>query len=155
MNFDLRGLTVDTAAVVFDRSSIFLKIVPLFSWLRRPQAFSNTSIYFWCKVDIGNVYKVDLMGCCMFDARSWHCDISCCDIVTFHVMTLWHFVLWHCDIWHCDISRIPINILLVWVQSTCTLYLIHINAICKFTQLAHFHPIQCKSQNLLSHGQNF
>ena len=176
--FERNDLTVDTAAVVFDRSSIFLKIVPLFSWLRRPQAFSNTSVYFWCKVDIGNVYKVDLMGCCMFDARSWHCDISCCDIVTFHVLTLWHFMLWycdiscrdivtfhvitfwhfmlwHCDIWHCDISRIPINILLVWVQSTCTLYLIHINAICKFTQLAHFHPIQCKSQKLLSHGQNF
>ena len=92
--------------------------------------YNCTSVYFWCKVDIGNVYKVDLMGCCMFDARSWHCDIPCCDIVTFHVMTLWHFVLWHCDIWHCDISRIPINILLVWVQSTCTLYLIHINAIC-------------------------
>ena len=138
--FERNDLTVDTAAVVFDRSSIFLKIVPLFSWLRRPQAFSNTSVYFWCKVDIGNVYKMDLMGYCMFETS---------------LVALWHFMLWHCDIWRCDISRIPINILLVWVQSTCTLYLININAICKFTQLAHFHPIQCKSQNLLSHGQNF
>ena len=93
--FERNDLTVDTAAVVFDRSSIFLKIVPLFSWLRRPQAFSNTSIYFWCKVDIGNVYKVDLMGCCMFDARSWHCDISYYNILTFSVVTLWYLTLWH------------------------------------------------------------
>ena len=90
--FERNDLTVDKAAVVFDQSSIFLRIVPLFSRLRRPQPFSNTSVYFWCKVDIGNVYKVDLMGCCMFDARSWHCDISCCDIVTFHVITFWHFM---------------------------------------------------------------
>ena len=85
------------------------------------------------------------------------------DIVTFHVVTLWHFMSWHCDISCCDIVIFDIvtfhsfPLTSFWsgyrahapcIWSTSTQFV-------QFTQFAHFHSIQCKSQNLLSHGQNF